>query len=418
MNSNRFPFTLSRLQSVPVPPVGAVQVYDEITPGLALRVTKAGAKTFVLFRRFSGRTVRMKLGTLGSMSIPGARKAAQQIVGRAAAGIDVVAERVAARTKGRTVADAYSAWLASARHRKRSWKRDKRLFELWIEGKPSDRTGRGRRTEDIQPHRSFPSFARRPLREVTTGEVEKIVHEIGRTHPRTANRLAALLSTFWNHAIRRGEATANPVRFVQRFPEISRERFLQDTEIEAFLRAVAEEPPTWRDFILVALLTGQRRENLCRMRWDEVDLTGGCWHIPASKSKSKKPTAVPLTELAARLLRHRRKEVAGDWVFPSYIGSKDGCVREPRKPWQRVLQRAGISNLRLHDLRRSVGSWLGASGTNSYIIARALGHQSVRSGEAYVRLAADPVRNALQAIQQSRPALDEAVRQTFIAKVS
>lgn len=410
MDTLRFPFTATRLQAVPAPISGAIQVYDEATPGLALRVTAAGARTFILFRRFNGRTVRMKLGSAASMSIPDARKAVQQIAGRAAAGIDVVAERRAARTRGRTTADAFETWLAFAKHRKRSWEDDKRLWELWVRGEPDKSIAKDRNAEDAgRPRVSFPSFAKRPLREVTTAEIENMVRKIGETNPRTANKLRALLSTVWNHAMRRGDASTNPVRFVERFPEHSRERFLQEAELIAFLRAVAEEPPTWRDYFLLGLLTGQRRENLSRMRWDEIDLTASCWHIPASKAKSKQPTTIPLTELAVGLLQRRREDVAGDWVFPSYAGSKDGCVREPRKPWERVLKRAGISNLRLHDLRRSVGSWLGASGTNSYTIARALGHQSVRSGEVYVRLAADPVRNALRAIQESRPLLRDTV---------
>jgi integrase len=414
MQENRFSFTAARLAAVATPDTGAVQVYDDTTPGLAMRVTKAGARTFVLFRRFNGRTVRMKLGTLGSMSIPDARKAAQQISGKAAAGVDVVAERAEARARGRTIGDAFATWLSFARHRKRSWKHDKRLWELWIEGKPDQSTAKSEADSKEPPtRRAFPSFARRPICEVKTGDIENIVRAIGETHPRTANKLRALLSTVWNHAMRRGDVTVNPVRFAERFPEHSRERFLQEGELAAFLRAVAEEPPTWRDYFLLGLLTGQRRENLSRMRWDEIDLSSGCWHIPASKSKSKRPTTIPLTELAAGLLKRRREETTGEWVFPSYAGSKDGCVREPRKPWQRILKRAGITDLRLHDLRRSVGSWLGASGTNSYTIARALGHQSVRSGEVYVRLAADPVRNALHAIQHSRPALDETVRQTL-----
>jgi integrase len=418
MDTRRFSFTAARLAAVPTPARGATQAYDEGTPGLAMRVTKAGARTFVLFRRLGGRTVRMKLGSVGSMSIGDARKVAQQIAGRAAAGVDVVAERAAARARRRTVADAFDTWLAFAKHRKRSWEDDKRLWELWIKGEPTQLNGKEAADENRRPRKSCPSFARRPVREVTTGEIEGIVRQIGETNPRTANKLRALLSTVWNHAMRRGEATANPVRFVERFPEHSRERFLGDSELEAFLRAVAQEPPTWRDYFLLALLTGQRRENISRMRWDEVDLSARCWHIPASKSKSKRATTVPLTDLASGLLQRRRGEIVGDWVFPSYIGSTDGCVREPRKPWERVLRRAGIANLRIHDLRRSVGSWLGASGTNSYMIARALGHQSVRSGEVYVRLAADPVRKAMHAIQQSRPALDEAVRQTLPIKAS
>jgi integrase len=390
MDKKHFTFTAARLAAVLAPSAGAVQVYDAVTPGLAMRVTKAGARTFVLFRRIRGRPVRMKLGSVGSMSIPDARKAAQQIAGRAAAGTDVVAERAAARVRGRTVGNAFDAWLSVARHRKRSWEDDKRLWEIWLQRE----------------------LGRRPLAEVSTAELERIAHRIGQGKPRTANKCRALLSAVWNHAMRRGEATANPVRFVEQFPEHSRERFLQESELQAFLLAVAEEPPTWRDYFLMALLTGQRRENLSRMRWDEIELSSGVWQIPAAKSKSKRSITVPLTDLAVGLLRRRHAEISGEWVFPSYTGSTDGCVREPRKPWQRILKRAGITNLRVHDLRRSVGSWLGASGTNSYTIAQALGHQSVRSGEAYVRLSADPVRNAMQIIQQSRPLLSVAVRST------
>lgn len=387
METQRFSFTAARLESIPLPLSGAIQVYDTTTPGLAMRVTKAGARTFVLFRRIHGRPVRMKLGSVGSMSIPDARKAAQQITGKAAGGADVVAERAAARVRGRTVGDAYDTWLAVAKHRKRSWEDDKRLWEIWLKQ----------------------SLGRRPMIKVSTGELERISQRIGQSHPRTANKCRALLSTIWNHAMRRGESTSNPVRFVERFPEQSRERYLKETELQAFMLAVAAEPPTWRDYFLLALLTGQRRENLSRMRWEEIDLSTGVWHIPAAKSKSKRATTVPLTDLTVGLLQRRQQEVAGDWVFPSDVGSKDGCVREPRKPWLRIMKRSGIADLRVHDLRRSVGSWLGASGTNSYTIARALGHQSVKSGEVYVRLGADSVRNAMQVVQMARPLLGAAV---------
>ena len=371
----------------------------------------------MLYRRIQGRPARINLGAFGSTSIPDVRKAAQRISGQAAAGVDVMAERKAARMRARTVGDAFDAWLSIAKHKKRSWADDKRLWEIWIQGKAHK--ARPNEHDDAQKRgapKSFPSFAKRRLVDVRTGEIENITSQIGATNPRTANKLRALLSTVWNHAIRRGEATANPVEFVERFPERSRERFLKEGEIEVFMRAVAAEPPTWRDYFLIALLTGQRRENLSRMRWEEIDLDTGVWHIPAFKSKNRRATAVPLTNLAVGLLTRRRDEVPGDWVFPSYAGSKEGCVREPRAPWKRVLEKAGIADLRIHDLRRSVGSWLGASGTNSYTIARALGHQSVRSGEVYVRLGSESVRDAMDSIQQSRPSIDQGVRKTFLTE--
>jgi integrase len=391
MSGNRLAFTAARLGAVKVPERGALYVYDTATPGLAMRITKAGARTFVLYRRIKGRPVRITLGAVGSMSIPDARRAAQQWVGQAAAGIDVVAKIKAARMRGRTAGDVFKGWLAVAEHRKRSWEDDKRLWEIWLEKR----------------------LKHRAIIEVTGDEMERLIQSIGAKHPRTANKCRALLGTVWAHAIRRGEAEMNPARTVQPFPERSRERFLRPDELERFLTAVAAEPPTWRDYFLVCLLTGQRRENISRLRWDELDLESGVWHIPATKAKSKRATTVPLTPLAVGLLKRRSEDTTGEWVFPSDVGSKDGCVREPRKPWLRVLTRAGIADLRIHDLRRSVASWLGASGANAYTIARALGHQSVRSGEAYVRLHADPVREAVLAIQTARPAIDAIVRRTL-----
>jgi integrase len=252
---------------------------------------------------------------------------------------------------------------------------------------------------------------------VDTAELERVFQRIGRDHPRTANKCRALLGTVWNHAIRRGEVANNPASRVHRFPEKSRERFLAEHELGAFLRAVSAEQPTWRDYFLVALLTGQRRENVSTMRWEELDLSQSLWHIPAAKAKNGRPTTIPLTALAAGLLKRRLSEVTGPWVFPSPTGSRAGCVREPRKAWERILKRAGISDLRVHDLRRSVGSWLGASGTSGYIIARALGHRSVRSGEVYVRLGADCVRAALNGVQRARPLLGAAVRRSNVSGV-
>src|ERR1035441_6544626 len=104
---NRFSFTSARLASVPPPPSGATYVYDTATPGLAMRVTKTGARTFVLSRRIQGRPARITLGSFNAISIPDARRAAQRVSGEIASGVNVLAQRKAARARGRTVGDAF-----------------------------------------------------------------------------------------------------------------------------------------------------------------------------------------------------------------------------------------------------------------------------------------------------------------------
>ena len=142
------------------------------------------------------------------------------------------------------------------------------------------------------------------------------------------------------------------------------------------------------------LFTGARRGSVISMRWEDIDLGAVIWTIPAQVAKNKTATPIPLTEPAVRLLRQRLERSAGEpWVFPSPIGGSH-LVGLP-KAWARVLRRAGIKNLRIHDIRRSVGTAMARTGASPHLIATGLGHRSIASARAYVRLAGEDARQAL-----------------------
>jgi len=132
---------------------------------------------------------------------------------------------------------------------------------------------------------------------------------------------------------------------------------------------------------------------------------GHSWRIPMTKNGT--PQTLPLGSNEIEILKKRRNESESPWVFPSPT-SKTGHLQEPRKGWERILKRAGIENLRLHDLRRTLASYMVDTGASLPIIGKALNHQSQQTTAIYARLSLDPVRQAKdKAVQAMLGAIKE-----------
>jgi integrase len=156
---------------------------------------------------------------------------------------------------------------------------------------------------------------------------------------------------------------------------------LRADEIQAFFKALQhkETPEAWRDFFTVALLTGARRSNVLAMKWADLELTRGLWRIPEEESKNKEPLLCILAPAAVEILKRRQADNAAQrapsaYVFASFGAS--GHITEPKAAWKRIIDRAKIKDLRLHDLRRTLGSWQAAAGASLSIIGRSLGHKN------------------------------------------
>jgi integrase len=166
-------------------------------------------------------------------------------------------------------------------------------------------------------------------------------------------------------------------------------------EIKAFFTALAAEDPYWQAFYLLCLFTGARRGAVSAMEWPELDLVNGVWHVPAKKCKNKKPAAIALCDPALAILETRRAQRSGSpWVFPLLSGG-DGHLVDPRKSWHRITRAAGLDDLRIHDLRRSQGSWQAALGISLAIIGKSLSHSDLQSTQVYARIQLDEVRDAV-----------------------
>lgn len=186
---------------------------------------------------------------------------------------------------------------------------------------------------------------------------------------------------------------------MKKFKEKSRNRFLHPDELPSFFASLnAEENSTIKDYVYISLLTGARKSNVLTMRWEDIYFDRQEWFI--SETKNGDPLRVPLVSKVIDILKERlQKYGQREWVFEGK--GSTGHLVEPKKGWKRILDRAGIKELRIHDLRRTVGSWQAATGANSYIIGGTLGHKDQKSTAVYARLNIDPIRAALEKATQA-----------------
>jgi len=364
---DRMAFTEQRLAKLRRPLSGARYVYDTEEPGLCVRLTPNGA-VFVFYRWHQGRPGRITIAKVGTVPLRAARHIAAGHRGDLARGVDVFTATKKDRTAN-TLQAAYDAHMSRPDMR-RSTRAD--YLSLW----------------KLVPER----LRKRPVAEIDGTDLKKLHRTIGEKHPRTANKLAALLSVL---LARNGRRHDNPASEIERFKQSPRQRVLTLDELRRLRGALESEQEPWRSYFLLAMLTGARRSALARMRWSDLDLEAATWRIPAEWSKNRKVLTVALPSEGVAVLR-RLFEVRGasEWVFPS--NSATGHVQEPQKAWRRVLKRAGIEGAVLHDLRRTLGTTVAASGAGAAIISAVLGHMSAESAKSYVHLSAEMARTAVE----------------------
>lgn len=377
----RFPFGKEKLLALPLPPAGTRATYhDTKSPGLQLRVTSTGVKTFSMYRRMKGGgPERVTLGRFPSMTVEQARKAAAVVNAEIEAGANPAEAKRAFKAEP-TLSEFFTEYANRHGEKKRAWAADQQRFRDYLQ-KP---------------------MGSRKLTTITRDMIARILSDAEKAGKSvaTVRNIRALASGMFGKAIEWGYLDANPAQGVKiAGKKVSRDRFLQADELPRFFAAVAEEPnDTMRDFILLALLTGARRANLCAMHWRELNLNTGVWRIP--RTKNDEPQSVTLCPEAVAILEARKEAAAGGFVFPG--AGESGHMQEPKKAVMRVMERAGIpygrndpNGVTLHDLRRTLGSWQARTGASLAIIGKSLNHKSQQATAIYARLDLDPVRQSV-----------------------
>lgn len=383
MTDTKFNFTNDKIRNIQ-PQLGKNRsyYYDNKIVGLRLQVTAAGTKTFQfqVWDPVRKKPVTRTLGKYPALPLNKAREKALQQMAAVNEGRDIESE--AQRLRDEDILDIlFEFWLEQcAKPHNRSWQEDVCRYELYIR-KPLGK----KRISWFTP-----ANVRAWHRNITTIPKQR---GSGMITPATANRALALLSRIFNQML---PEHPNPCRPVKKFHEESRDRFLQPDELKRFFVALyhPETQTQLRDYILLSLFTGARRANVLSMQWNEISFERSVWTIPALKSKNGTAMNIPLVDEAIEILQRRKRETISIFVFPGK--GKTGHYQEPKKAWAGLLAKAEIKNVRLHDLRRTLGSYQTITGASATIVGKTLGHKSPEATAVYARLNLDPVRASME----------------------
>jgi integrase len=355
---------------IPHPSKGQIFIRDEELPGFALRVT-AGSKSFILEKRIHGRPRRFTLGPYGPLTLEQARRLAMEKAGEIARGGDPAEER---REHRQVVTFGELETLYLERHavRKKSKANDVSLL-----------------------NHHLASWRTRRLTAITRGDVAKRHAEMGKDHPTWANRAVALIRTMFNLAQDWGlHPGPNPASRIQFFKEVKRDRYVRPDELPRLWRALQTEPnPYVRGAFFIGLLTGARRTEVLTMEWADIDFTQALWRIP--ETKAGRPHTIPLARLVVEELQKLPRLNGNPYVFCGRWGKSH--LVNVSIPWRRIRKEAGLDDVRIHDLRRTLGSWLVGAGSSLPLIGKVLNHSQAETTAVYARLQLDPVRAALEA---------------------
>jgi integrase len=377
--NNAFTFTHSRLEAIKPPKTGRDSYRDAKVAGLTFVITANASKSFYFYKRINGKPSRIRIGGYPEISIDDARKEAQKFSGEIAKGENPLTARRQNKAAP-TVKELFDYWLAThSKVHKKSWAEDVRMFNKYC----------------VPLHK-------KTLASLTKPDIIKWHQKIGEKHGHyQANRAFRLIRSLFRYGDEIGYNGQNPCAGVRQFPEESRERFLMPDELKQFRDAVMEEEPLWRDLLFMLLFTGQRKRNVCKMQWKDLDMSRGLWYVAGKQSKNGEPLVVVLSTNALPILNERfnSPNKHADWVFPSERGT--GSVVDPKKAWERVRERSGLTDVRMHDLRRTLGSWQALTGATLQIIGKSLGHKSMDATAVYARLTTDPVRESVEKATQT-----------------
>ena len=355
-------------------------VWDDDIKGFGVRVHPTGRKVYIVKYRHQGRSVKVTIGPHGPVTPAAARAKAAEIVTLAKTGRDVA---------GKTPHPRGNATMA---------KLARRFMEEYAPAHLKPSTARLYRR--IIDNRILPRLGKRRVSDIGKSDVVALHHDM-RDVPDHANRTLSVLSRMLTLAEvweMRPEG-ANPCRRVKKYPEHKRERFLSDEEygrLGAALRDAEKEgfaSPAAIAAIRLLMLTGCRSGEIMSLRWEHVDLQMGELRLPDSKTGSK---VVHLGDPAIAVLRGIPRKEGNPWVLP---GARPGRhVTYLHDSWRRILDRAGIENLRIHDLRHSYASGGLLVGEGLPMIGKLLGHSKVQTTARYAHLANDPLKAAANRI--------------------
>jgi integrase len=343
-------------------------LFDSNCKGLMVEIRRTGHKTYYLrYQNRRSRTRQLKIADERDVTLSQARQLAEGLRNKIAMGEDPLDEKAVIRqvpTFAQFIADQYMPYIKSY---KRSWDTDVSLLKNHL----------------------LPRFGKRYMDEITRQDIVKMHadRKASGAAPGSANRLLIMMRYIFNLTLKWEVPgiKANPCKGIPLMEENNKmERYLSVDEAERLYEAVCKSENTILKYIVpMLILTGARKREVLDARWEDFDLSRRAWRIPISKSG--KARHVPLSDGALNVLASMPRKV--EWAFANPDTGKPYV--SVFYAWNTARKSAGLSNVRMHDLRHSFASLLINSGRTLYEVQHILGHTQVKTTQRYAHLSQD-----------------------------
>ena len=365
-------------------------LWDEQVKGLGVRITPKGAKSYVLFYRAVGQKHLATLARTSETSLKVARDRAGQELAAIRVGKTGLLERLRRSREAPTINDGLD-----------------RFFDEYV----PDRIATGRMTQSTatkyrnQANSYLRSaFGKRRIADITRLDVENMAKRLKFT-PTLRNRVLAFTSRLFNlfEIWEWREQHTNPVRGVDRAREEARDRILSPSEIAALAKALTASEfvnPASIAAIRFAAVTGLRIGEILAIKWQHIDFETGRLLLPQTKT-GRRFHDLPSAALAILVDIPRINK----WVFTTGRGDSPVMYRTVRKHFASIAYMAGLEDVRLHDLRRTVMTQAAAAGIGTHVLRDLLGHKTTVMADRYIRAVGSPVRDAREQVGAAMAAM-------------
>lgn len=358
-------------------PSPSIDLYwDEGLPGFGVRVSPGGTKAYIVQYRDRGATKRKTIGTVETVALDRARKAAGDMLATVRLGVAIPTRQSGGPLFGAVLDD----------------------FLRFTEAKRSPRTASDYRKRADAKLR--PEFGEKRIRHIARADIEKF-HEGLADTPRSANYLLAIISGVYSYAVRvkiiaDGD---HPARRIPKYRENRRTRHLSLEEVAAFgsalaaLEAERKVSPWAAAALRLLIITGARHGEILSLQWAHVDLAGGVLNLPTSKTGPKR---IRLAAAAVAVIESVPKIEGTPYVI---AGRHHGePMKSLQKPFEVTVAKAGLEHVRIHDLRHTAASVATSAGVGLPILGKLLGQSQSFTTERYSHIAADAERAAAEVI--------------------
>lgn len=370
--------TKSLVDQIPYAEKGQILYSDTELPGFYL-IVGSRTKTYAAQKDMQGRAVRYTIGRHGVFTPDEARRIAKEKLYLMGTGINPNEQEKSDECKAISL---------------------QRVMEHYL---TTRKTLKPRTTADYRWYmQSYLSdWMARPIADITKDMIAARHARIGMEHgPYVANKTMRILSAFFNYANATFDICQfNPVLYLTRvkawYKQVRRQNYIKPQDLPDWWRAVRRlQNDTYRDFLLLLLFTGLRRNEAARLRWADVDFKDKSFKIVDTKNGD--PLTLPMSDFVFRLFQNRYQRYGGGlWVFPG--PGKDGHFVEPKKGIAKVIADSGV-NFSCHDLRRTFVTIAESLDISSYALKRLLNHRMTDVTAGYIIMNVDRLREPVEKI--------------------